>query len=1418
MIGSDSKIHMVDKKSGKKKKIVKKVAKELSREPDKSNNDNKLSFIDNLKDNIIEQKRISGDDNKVSTDDIFRMLDLYFYKNFYQYRHLHNSYDKFIDESVMRFFREVPHVFAETITDEKEIRHRFIFDNIRVVSPKHTNQTDPMFPADARHLALTYSLTIYADVTQIKETINLNSNNENKIKTIKVGQTEVNKPIAFIPVMVRSKYCNLNAYKEETKDECDYDPGGHFIVNGSEKVVISQDRMIDNSPMVFIKKNSNISYYVVQVNSRSNEPNGMMQTVSIKIKKDNVMMIKVPILNEVNVMTIFRALGVESDRDIIDLCVNDSTDKHMIELVRASLDDCVNDTLQDIQTKIQTQEESLDYLIGKMRVLKRYTESNQYTKLEQKKLHLMELFKTSMFPHITGTLKDKAQYLGYIINKLMRVYLKRLPVDNRDSYVKKRVDCIDDLFMELFKQQYKNIMLECNKLFTVRTGDLIDSDEPYNVVHQFKPGTFEQGIKASLMIGSWPRKKGVSQMLQRMSYMLLLSFLSRIDSQSGGQSSSKLTKPRHIDPSSIGCLCPVQTPEHAKIGLIKHLSLIGSITIGDKENYETVKEFIKTWPDIKLQSEISPDKWKKMYRVFLDGEPMGMVENTHQVGFDGFRSNPIMRFYAEAETRKLTGAFNTMMTSVVLDHKENELRFYTDSGRLYRPILRVNGDNELVLTKDMINQISLDKKEGDKITDWHSFYMNEPYPIKFLDLEEQPYSMITHNIKNLRRHRKRILDSKDFKFDGQEHKIVNRYDENFYVRYDYCEIHPSVLLGEIATNIPFCDRNQAPRNIFQYAQGRQGMGIYVTTYRSRTDISYILYHPQVPIVNTRTSKYTYTDVLPPGENATVAIACYSGYNQEDSLVFNRTALQRGFFRTMSLKKQVSAITKNQVTSGDEKFMKPPPEKTIGMKNGQYDKLNEKGYIPEETPVVNGDVVFGKVTPISDMSESDKIFKDSSDQYRSHAPGVVDRMYVGIKNQDGFETRKALVRSERTPLIGDKFCCFSPDHEVLTTNGWINIDEITKDHKVATLINGHILMYTNPLEIQEYDYDGKMYEVDSNMVKLKVTPNHRMFVKTRTSKHFKIEKAEDIKGLKRKYKKNVEHYLQEKCHSDYINNMRNFILPGHDDLETINLDMKAFLTLLGVWIAEGCISIKDWALVFATHKNRVKIALEEACEILGFKIHKHIDKNDPKSDVRDRWCIPDKRLVNFIKPLNVGAVNKYLPDFVWELRTNEAKWLIDGMLLGDGHTMKNGTKRYDTSSIKLADQFQRLCLHAGYSTNRTLKYKAGHVSICQSGDRKGEIFKSTVDSYRLTIITKQNNPIVNKTEKSDKYVDYKGKVHCCTVVGDGVIYVRHNGYPVWCGNSRHGQAHLPVTGGSGFARILRRISLKKNEITFYCGTL
>lgn len=504
-----------------------------------------------------------------------------------------------------------------------------------------------------------------------------------------------------------------------------------------------------------------------------------------------------------------------------------------------------------------------------------------------------------------------------------------------------------------------------------------------------------------------------------------------------------------------------------------------------------------------------------------------------------------------------------------------------------------------------------------------------------------------------------------------------------------------------------------------------------------------------------------------------------------SLIFNKSALQRGLFRSTSLKKYITSIQKNQSTAQDDLFMKPDPTKVTGMRHGSYDKLNDKGYVPEETVIVNGDIIIGKVSPIQPSGNNNKIYKDSSEVYKSHAPGVIDKVYTGIYNNEGYEMMKCRVRSMRTPTIGDKFCCFSNDHDVLTSQGWISIDKLTKEHKVACLVNGDTLEYHNPTHLQEYNYNGNMYTIKSNHVDLMVTPNHRMYIAAgRGNKKYKINTAENIMGTSKKYKKNVEKYIP-------TNISNKFILPAFKDSEAKELDMNAWLTFFGIWIAEGCVT-KNWNtndLRIATHKPRVKDALEDVCKVMNFTIRKNKDDSDDYE--LNSWRISDQQLVAYMKPLSVGAVNKSLPEWVWNLTQEQAQLLIKCMCLGDGHGMKNTiTYRYDTSSKQLADDFQRLCLHAGWSTNIAIKYKAGHETIIKAKGREGEKIKSTKDAYRMSIITSQNEPLVNKYKsqgkQQDKWIEFNGKVYCCTVPGDGIIYVRRNGKPVWCGNSRHGQ--------------------------------
>lgn len=1324
----------------------------------------------------IKSQSYLGVDEILTVDDLFKIYDLYFYREHVIYRHLFNSYNKFIEEDVVRFLLNGYHIFSETITPTTYYKNRFEYSSIRIDEPK-TFDGRPLYPAYAIHHNLTYSIKIYANVSQYVDIIDIASDRK-ETKQIDSSQDIV---IATIPLMLRSKWCSLTKHKDtdEYNLECPWVPGGHFIVGGNEKVIISQDKMAENKPIVVLLKYSGSALFTVQVNSRSYNPHGITQVLRVIMKKNNIMSIHVPILNEINVCSLFRALGIESDRDIIRLITYDENDIEMANMIRFTLKSCVDEKGKIINT----QEKAYDYLITRMRDNKIFSD-NKEIQQEQQKIRLKSLLLNNFIPHVEGSLYKKALYLGYMINRLLRVVLKRSSLDDRDSYINKRIDLPGDLMFDLFKQQYRKMMGDCKKYFDARNNDI---NKPIYIISNIKPNMIEQGFKKALSTGQWIRKQGVAQVLSKLSYKQILSFLRRIDAPEGDASSSKLTGPRKLDPNSIPFNDPVQTPEHAKVGLTKHLTLVSTITVSSREQTLILKNYL-------LNKIIHIDNATyemlnnpRIYKVFLNGDWLGLADN-------------YLELDKQLNEMKYKNKINQEVVSIVTEHECGEIRIYSDSGRLVRPTLRVS-DNKLFLTKEQINKVSLVSTDRNKITTWDEFIDTYPDTFEFIDMELQPFLLVADKIETVYNMREKMIKAKEYK---PTDAIINRYDNSMYQKYTNCELHPSLLLGEIVVNIPFLDHNAGTRGIFAYSQGRQAMGIYSSDYGRKLDISYILYYPQRSLVSTRPSRYVNSDILPCGENVIVAIACYTGYNQEDSLIFNKTSIQTGKFRGTYLKKHVAVIQKNQTTGDDDKFMKPDPSKVINSKPGAYDKLNDKGYAPHETKLENGDVIFGMISPINDTSTTGgKPYRDKSEIYKSNVDGVVDGLYLDIQNQEGYLTRKARVRSERVPMIGDKYAsCYTSDHEVLTTDGWIPINKITTKHKVASLHNGNELKYVKPKEIMEYDVkdDEELYHIKSNQIDLVVTKNHRMWVRPRTGK-YKIEKAEDIYGSIRCYMKNVEKWNPE-------NSKDTFTIKGLTDVSMFKknkreemkreliFNMNDWLIFFGIWIAEGC--AKHETVSIATHKQRVKDALIEICEKMKIEYTKH--KNHTNDDVRNMWEFTDKRLTKYLTPLSVGSVNKSLPKWVWNLTQEQCRTLISGMMLGDGHTMKNGTEIYDTSSTKLADDFQRLCLHAGWSCNKIIKYKAGKISYVESGKNAGTTITSNVDAYRLTIIKSQNEPLVNKNittdgkNRHDNYITFdnvelknciKNKVYCCSVEGTGVIYIRRNNIVAWSGNS-HGQ--------------------------------
>ena len=584
------------------------------------------------------------------------------------------------------------------------------------------------------------------------------------------------------------------------------------------------------------------------------------------------------------------------------------------------------------------------------------------------------------------------------------------------------------------------------------------------------------------------------------------------------------------------------------------------------------------------------------------------------------------------------------------------------------------------------------------------------------------------------------------------------------------------------------------------AMGKQALGIYMSNFNSRTDtMGNIINYPQKPIVATRLSKYTYNNELPSGVNAIVAIMTHTGFNQEDSVMINKSALDRGLFTSTYYKVFRDQCTKNH-SSGEEEIFINPKNLCID-KPYSYDKLAEDGFIPKNTYVDNGDIIVGKVMPRKANGKT--TYQDNSIYMKSNDDGYIDMNYVGT-NSDGYKFCKIRIRKNRKPEIGDKVACYTPDHQYLTTDGWINVSELTLNHKIASIVDGK-LVYQKPVLLHEYDYEGKMYSINNNHVDLLVTPNHRMYYRcSQKGARFQVKEADKIYHNKYKLKKNVDNWFPDYSGdipdclilNEDKTEITHFKFPGfvngNKKVDDLILDIDSWITIYGIYIAEG--NITNWALSISAIKPRVQQALDEVVSKTNIKLSKILSNGE-----RLQWNINHIQIAKFIGRGHI-AITKYLQDWVWFLNRDQCKKLVYAMCLGDGGMMANGTWRYYTSSTKLADNFQRLCLHAGYSCNKFLKTKKGtrNYSLEKLNNTTKESY-TNADYWVLTIITRQNEPIVNKNKISEKHpnfsefkfqdewIDYKGKVYCCTL-GDnnGIVYVRRNGKPIWCGNSRSAQ--------------------------------
>jgi len=909
-------------------------------------------------------------------------------------RHQIESYNDFVNNQIQRTIEMFNPVLIASEQDmcrrtkRNKLELHVTFDKFNLYRPQiHENNgaTKIMFPYDARSRNFTYASTMTIDIN-IRYVVRTGENLENAQTFYKsIPKVHIGK----LPIMLKSTICVLSQYthiNNNVSGECKHDAGGYFIINGSEKTVLGQERAAENRVYCFnTSKNNNKWSWTAEIKSVPDSKCISPKQINVMVANKNngfgcPIYVQIPRIKQpIALFVVFRALGIISDKEIckhIVLDIDDETTKPILHSLQASIIEA---------NGVMTQEDALKIITSNVM----YTPMNMDKEAgaARKRIFTQEVLSNDLFPHCHSAIQ-KIYFLGYMVNRVLMCSLDMAKQDDRDSYVNKRVDLTGALLNNLFRNYFNKLVKDMSKqiIKEINTGSWRSTDDHMNIVNKtniykiIKSTTIENGIKRALSTGDFgiknvnSNKVGVAQVLNRLTYVSSLSHLRRINTPV--DKSGKLIAPRKLHNTTWGFLCVAETPEGGSVGVVKNISYMTHLTIPSSS--ESLHQHVE--PFISRMDNLTPKDMFVNIKVFVNGAWLG---NT---------STPI-ELYNAFKDKKSKGIIN-IYTSVVFDIKNKEIRICNDAGRLTRPVLRVK-DNKVFITDKIIKELNAENLTWDDLlTDTK---IDEAI-LEYIDPEEQNFSMIAMKPADL----------------------VKKEGTNFIYKFTHCEIHPSTIFGILASCIPFPEHNQSPRNTYQCAMGKQAMGVYVTNYQNRMDkTAYVLTYPSRPLVDTRVMGMIKLDQIPSGSAVIVAIMTYSGYNQEDSILVNKGSIDRGLFNATIYHTEKDEDKK---INGDEEIRcKPDPSKTKGMKFGNYDKVNNKGLVPENTFIENRDIIIAKVVPIKEnRNDHTKLIKyeDHSKIHRTTEESYIDKNFID-RNGDGYCIAKVRIRTSRKPVIGDK---------------------------------------------------------------------------------------------------------------------------------------------------------------------------------------------------------------------------------------------------------------------------------------------------------------------------------------------------------------------------------------------------------------
>lgn len=602
------------------------------------------------------------------------------------------------------------------------------------------------------------------------------------------------------------------------------------------------------------------------------------------------------------------------------------------------------------EERIDTQEKALEY-IGSYPIQNTIDVNN---KIE----YATQVLENEVFPHLSpSTPLEVALCLGSMVSKLLYTVLGLRTYDDRDNISLKRLETAGILVGDLFRMNLKKTIEICKRNIT-KKPDFISA---------LGQNTITNNIRYCFSTGNWGvqkntyKRNGVSQGLSRLTYAATLSHLRRLIIPNAKD--SKNTKIRQLHPTQAFFICPCESPDGSgTIGIVKNLAFSARIT--QPVNTVALRQVVESQEYIIPMTTDPPANSAPLAatltKILINGRIVGYTLNP---------SECLIRLRKLRQFGIIGGD-----VSISIDKVENQCNIFSDEGRFSRPVFTVEG-GKLKLTSD---------PEWKKLS-WVEL-VARGY-IQYVDSYEVENCVIAMTPAEL---------------------------EKYGGRWDYCEIHPSLMLGVAAIVIPYSDHNQSPRNCYQTGMIKQAIGIYSLAYQNRTDTTaYVLDYPQKPLISSPYGEMLEYDDMPYGINAIVAIACYTGYNQEDSVIINKSSIERGLFSTHAYKTLV--IEEKKINSSNFETIELPPQE-IRNRSLCYTKLDSTGIIRKGSIIVTNDVIVAKTT--TEIGKEDSV-EDVSVSVKDGEEGIVDEIYI-THNGDGNKTVKLRIRNIKIPEVGDKF--------------------------------------------------------------------------------------------------------------------------------------------------------------------------------------------------------------------------------------------------------------------------------------------------------------------------------------------------------------------------------------------------------------